>query len=105
MILIGSEKNYSAAGLYELKIQDMDLLLINQDSALYLIENKCGHFGISLADGQLKPKEIVCSGHSMSFSLETGEVLNRPYEVCDPIKTYEIVKKDGDLYINVGLAD
>ena len=100
MILIGSEQQFYEPGIYELQIDDMNLLLINQDKQFYLIENKCGHFGTPLSSGKLKPKEIVCSEHGISFSLETGQIINRPFEVCDAIKTFNIAKIKGTLYLD-----
>ncbi|MBT7409033.1 MAG: Rieske 2Fe-2S domain-containing protein [Methylococcales bacterium] len=75
----------------------IDLLLINYHE-FYLIENKCGHFGISLADGRLTDNAIVCSGHGISFDLVTGKKINRPYENCDDIKTYPVTEIDENLY-------
>lgn len=76
-------------------IGDLKLLLIHQHGQAYLIENKCGHFGISLEDAKLENENIICRGHNISFSLKDGHIVNRPYENCDPIKIFKIVIRDG----------
>ncbi len=68
----------------------------------YLIENKCGHFGVPLLNGRIRDNEIVCAEHGISFDLETGSVVNRPYENCDPIKVFTS-KIEGHYLIAHGL--
>lgn len=71
------------------------LLVIRHQAKIFVIENKCGHFGIPLDTGDLDEGTIVCRQHGISFSLTNGEVSNRPYENCGSIKTYEVVIKEG----------
>lgn len=74
---------------------DKKLLLVRHRSETYVVENKCGHFGLPLDTGHLEEGTVVCRQHGISFDLETGEVSNRPYENCEAIKTFEVVIKDG----------
>jgi nitrite reductase/ring-hydroxylating ferredoxin subunit len=75
------------------------LLLIHINEKTYLIENKCGHFGISLEDALLEQQQdidiIICQEHGISFDLSTGKVVNRPWENCVPVEIFEPVIKDG----------
>lgn len=71
------------------------LLLIRHQSKTYVVENKCGHFGMPLDTGRLEEGTIVCCHHGISFDLASGEVSNCPYENSDSIKTFEAVNKDG----------
>jgi nitrite reductase/ring-hydroxylating ferredoxin subunit len=95
---IGNVSAFLTQQLYPLVIDGKQLLLINRNPNFYLVENKCGHFGIPLQTGCIEGEEIICSGHGISFSLETGEIVNRPYETCDPIRTYEVVVQDEILF-------
>lgn len=95
---IGKISDYKREGIFPLVLDGKDLLIVHHDQTYYVIENKCGHFGIPLADGELKGKEIICSGHGISFNLQTGNVVNRPYENCDPVKTYLAKIIDGVLF-------
>lgn len=78
------------------------LLLIQSNDTPYLIENRCGHFGVPLDSGDVENGTIVCSQHGISFSLEAGEIVNRPYENADPVRVFQISCQDG--YLGVVLA-
>lgn len=71
------------------------LLIVHHQSKTYIIENKCGHFGMPLETGNLEDGTIVCSHHRISFDLITGEISNRPFENCDAIRIFEVIIKDG----------
>ena len=71
------------------------LLLIQHKNEIYLIENRCGHFGVPLDTGHVEDGTIVCSQHSISFSLITGEIINRPFENADPIKIFQTAIEGG----------
>jgi len=98
MIFLGKISRFKNKQVNELTINDVDLLLIQQNDRFYLIENKCGHFGLPLSNGDVKGEEIVCSHHGISFSLLTGKVVNRPYENCDMLRVFNIVEQDMGLY-------
>jgi apoptosis-inducing factor 3 len=89
-------ENELREGLFEAKMAgEIKLLLIQHRAMTYVIENKCGHFGLPLDTGYLDGETIVCSQHGISFNLTNGEVANRPYENCDSIKTYTVVAREG----------
>lgn len=77
------------------EVGEILLLLIQNNGKTSLIENRCGHFGHELESGRLDANTIVCPQHGISFSLETGEIINRPYENADPIKVFDIVSRNG----------
>ena len=98
MLFLGETAKFKNKSIHELTINDVNLLLIENNNVYYLVENKCGHFGLPLSTGEIKGDEIVCSHHGISFSLLTGEVVNRPYENCDMIRVFKIVEQDMGLY-------
>lgn len=100
MILLGPAIDFSDEGAKVVSVNGLNLLLIRHNSEYYLIENKCGHFGVSLIDGEIKDKTIKCSQHGIMFSLISGEILNRPYENCDMIKVFKIVQQGDELYMD-----
>ncbi len=77
------------------EVEEISLLLIQTNAKTFLIENRCGHFGYELESGQVDANTIICPQHGISFSLKTGEIVNRPYENADPIKVFDIVSRDG----------
>lgn len=95
---IGSVADYQQEKLYVLQGENHGLLLVHNNAQFYLVENKCGHFGIPLADAEVCDQTIICSGHGISFSLITGEIINRPYETCDSINVWAVVEQDGQLF-------
>ncbi|WP_108650424.1 Rieske (2Fe-2S) protein [Dongshaea marina] len=98
MTLIGPIKDFAAQGIYPLLIDEIALLLVHTPNDYYVVENRCGHFGIPLDDGRVADEQIICSGHGIAFSLKTGKVMNRPYENCHPIKAYRVILKEGNIY-------
>ena len=87
------------------ELNDLNLLLIQYNDQVYLIEDKCGHFGVSLIAAKLDEEQdknvIICHHHGISFDLETGEVVNRPWETCDPIRLINYKIEKGKLYADL----
>ena len=100
MLFLGETAKFKNKPVQELTINHVSLLLIENNNRFYLIENKCGHFGLPLSTGEIKGDEIICSHHGISFSLLTGEVMNRPYENCDMIRVFKIVEQEMGLYVD-----
>lgn len=98
MLLLGKISEFQGKAMTELTLNGLSLLLICQNKQFYLVENKCGHFGLPLHTGELIDNEIICAHHGISFSLITGEVMNRPYENCDKIRLFPVVEKNAHLY-------
>lgn len=89
-------------GLFKAEIiSEIRLLLIHHHKKTYIIENKCGHFGMPLETGSLEGETIVCSHHGISFNLTDGEISNRPYENCGSIRVFEVVKQDGFIGVEI----
>lgn len=75
------------------------LLVIVGDDDLYVIEDRCGHFGVSLQKGRVENGEIRCPTHGARFDLSTGELVNDLFEDCDPINVYLWRKNNGWLEV------
>ncbi len=97
---IGPIEDFAEEGIYPILIYGHDLLLVNSDGHYYLIENKCGHFGLPLADGEVIKDEIFCPQHGISFDLISGQVKNRPWENCAPINVYKLNIEDRHIFID-----
>lgn len=96
---IASLDDYPEDGIYKITHHNQTFLLIIRQGKPYLIENKCGHFGVPLENGQLRDQQIVCPEHGISFDLGTGNIVNRPYENCDPIKVFALKLVDRKIYL------
>jgi len=71
------------------EVDGFEILLIKASGNIHVIENRCGHFGASLATGKLGVDCISCNHHFAKFSLSDGQVLNDVVEDCDRLKIYE----------------
>ena len=60
MHLIGPIDDFAEEGIYPILISEHNLLLVNSEGQYYLIENRCGHFGLPLTDARIVKDEIIC---------------------------------------------
>lgn len=57
------------------KVEQQNLLLLNQDGTIYAVSNVCPHLKLPMAKGKITPEgEIVCPWHRTAFKLCSGEV-------------------------------
>ena len=75
------------------------MLVIKQNGKYYCIQDKCSHFGFSLAKGNLFGEKIVCPLHHAVFSIETGRPEAGP--IFDGLQTYKVTEHNGILQIEV----
>lgn len=74
-------------------------LIIMQDENIHVMEDRCGHFGVSLKNGTIDANCIRCPVHGAKYDLETGELVNNLFEECDPVNIFLWQKKDGWLEV------
>lgn len=95
MYTIGPIENFTEQKSYPFTVGKERYLLVHSGETYYLIANHCGHFGVSLENGFVENDIITCPVHGITFNLETGEKVNRPYEICDKLITLQLIEKDG----------
>lgn len=83
------------------EIEGNKILLIQQAGKQYVIENKCGHFGVPLEKGLLKEKTITCKQHGIEFDLATGAIIDALWDDCDPVKIFTLLDENGVLGVTV----
>jgi nitrite reductase/ring-hydroxylating ferredoxin subunit len=91
----------ASIGEGEIRVLAEGPLLIRHQGKLHCIDNKCGHFGVPMADGVLQDGTIACRQHGISFSLVSGEVINRPWENCDGLRIHTVVESDHEALIEL----
>jgi len=74
------------------------LALYNVDGEFYATSNICTHAIAILTDGYLEGDTVECPLHGGCFNVKTGEATHFPCE--DPLKTYEVEVRDGEIYVN-----
>lgn len=82
------------------ELDDLAVLVIRSDDTVHVIENRCGHFGVRMEDGEIRDHTIVCPQHGIAFSLMTGENVNRPWEDCDVVRVFEAEVVDDIVWIS-----
>ena len=91
-----------AIGEGEIRAVETDvhrLILVRNGGRLFCVENRCGHFGVPLVKGKIEDDAIHCPMHGISFSLESGEVVNRPWENCNAIRVFPVEEEGGNATI------
>jgi len=84
-----------------LEKNEIHFLVISQNDDIFVIEDRCGHFGVSMKDGKIQDNCILCPAHGAKFHLETGELMNDLFENCDPINVFLWHKNKGWLEVIV----
>lgn len=63
----------------------------------FALDDLCSHGLASLCDGEIEDDQIFCPFHGGAFDIRTGKATERPCTL--PVKSYEIIVKEGQLYI------
>jgi nitrite reductase/ring-hydroxylating ferredoxin subunit len=81
-------------------VGDKTLAVYNIDGTFYVTDDECTHAAASLADGMIDGDVIECCMHMGSFHIPTGKVVEPPCEA--PLRTYQVVLRDEDVFADVG---
>lgn len=73
------------------------VLVANVDGTFHAIGAVCTHEEADLGDGDIEGDTVVCSLHFARFSLITGEVLDGPAEIPEPV--YSVRVEDGQVWV------
>jgi nitrite reductase/ring-hydroxylating ferredoxin subunit len=79
------------------KIDERQLLLIQEHGERYLIEAFCPHRGHPLADAAIQNNTIRCPLHGYQFALRDGALRVASEEPCRALRRYDVVYRDTDL--------
>lgn len=75
------------------------IALYNLDGQFYATDDRCSHGDAFLSQGDVIDGVIYCPLHAGGFDIMTGEPVHPPCE--EPVKTYRVQERDGDLYLEV----
>ncbi|CAK1356862.1 Apoptosis-inducing factor 1 [Cercospora beticola] len=80
------------------------VLLAKVKDEVHALSPKCTHYGAPLAKGVLTGDgRLTCPWHGACFNVATGDIEDAP--APDPLQKFEIVQKDGGVYIKGNEAD
>ncbi len=90
-----------AGGKKVVAVDDQEIAVFNvDDQQFYAVDDICTHDSGPLAEGEVvNTYEIECPRHGARFDMRTGQALRMP--AFEPIEAYEVVCKDGKIYIEI----
>ena len=74
--------------------------IYNTKKGFYATDGYCTHEKQHLEEGLVIGMTVECPLHQGRFDIATGKALSPP--VCENLKTYPIILKDGSVYIQLG---
>lgn len=79
-------------------IEEGKVLLAKVNNEIHAMSPKCTHYGAPLSKGVITGDgRLTCPWHGACFKISTGDVEDAP--ALDPIAKFEVVQKDGGVYI------
>ncbi|HEY3699381.1 MAG TPA: Rieske (2Fe-2S) protein [Spongiibacteraceae bacterium] len=79
------------------KIDQHQLLLLQENGERYLIESLCPHRGHPLETADVHNDVLRCPLHGYEFMLDSGRVRATTEAPCRALRRYELVTRDTDL--------
>lgn len=73
------------------KLDELELLLIQEQGQRYLLAARCPHRGHPLLDAAVADGAIECPLHGYRFALDSGAVLRHSEEPCRMLRSYSLV--------------
>ena len=64
----------------------------------YALDDCCPHMGVSLAEGMVHDRTVVCMGHSWAFNLGDGLCADVPYLEAE---TFEVRRQGDEIQVRV----
>jgi nitrite reductase/ring-hydroxylating ferredoxin subunit len=79
------------------KIDQNNLMLIQQQGQVYLLESQCPHRGHPLSEADIHGSRLRCPLHGYLFDIVSGELLQFSEESCRGLKVFDIVYQQTEL--------
>ncbi|HIQ29643.1 MAG TPA: non-heme iron oxygenase ferredoxin subunit [Candidatus Caldiarchaeum subterraneum] len=80
-------------------VDNESVLVLFVGGRVYALSNICTHEYAEMVNGLVVDDTITCPVHLSRFRLDDGEVLYPPAE--KPLKTYKVVEKGGEVFIEL----
>lgn len=79
------------------KIDQHQLLLLQENGEQYLIEALCPHRGHPLETACLENRSLRCPLHNYEFDVCSGRVITSTEEPCRALRRYDLVTREKDV--------
>lgn len=85
-------------------IDGVPVAVVRIDDDVFAVHDLCSHADVRLSEGIVwcDTKQIECIRHGSAFSLESGHPDTLP--ATQPVATYPVTIRDGEVVVNVGGA-
>lgn len=118
-ISIGSITDFPAGQAKVINVEGMSVVVNRVDNEFYAVENRCSHLGLPLGANKVDGTVIACPFHGSRFDMCTGENLDWVTGFAGaklpgwsrkllelgrkpaPIKTFNILFENGQLFIEI----
>lgn len=67
------------------KVDSLDVLVIQEADAVYIVDSRCPHRGHPLQDADIEAGVLFCPMHNFGFHLDSGEHIDR---ACPALRVY-----------------
>jgi 3-phenylpropionate/trans-cinnamate dioxygenase ferredoxin subunit/anthranilate 1,2-dioxygenase ferredoxin subunit len=92
-------KNLAEGSMAGVLLGGKDILVVNTGGTLFAIGNICTHRGCRLSTGTLSGDRVKCRCHGSVFNVKTGEVVNGPAKIPEPV--FKIKTENGDVIVDI----
>ncbi|RYG73142.1 non-heme iron oxygenase ferredoxin subunit [Lentibacillus lipolyticus] len=99
-IYVCSSSELEENDLTECETETKTIVVGRSEGKVYAVDGICSHEYSELIDGELEDSCLICPLHFACFDIRDGSVLEGPAE--DPLQTYDVIEKDGSIWVNDG---
>ena len=84
----------------EVRVGEKKVLLARAGGRVFATSGECPHYGMSLAEGTLCGKRVICPWHKAVFDVTNGELLEPP--ALDGLASYPVTVEGGRILVEIG---
>jgi nitrite reductase/ring-hydroxylating ferredoxin subunit len=96
-VTAGNIKDLPPGSMKAVQDGDREVLLVNLDNRIFAMNNRCTHRGCGLSRGRLEGETVRCPCHGSIFNIRTGEVVNGPAKIPEPVLAVTV--RDGTILL------
>jgi 3-phenylpropionate/trans-cinnamate dioxygenase ferredoxin component len=99
-VRVASESEVPPNTLKQVDLGEEKVCLAHADGKIYAFRDNCSHRDFPLSAGEIHDgSQVECTWHGAKFDMTSGRATQLP--AIKPIRTYEVLVADGDIYISV----
>jgi len=92
-----SVDNLPPGAVRRVYVQGEPVCVANVGGSIYAVHDICTHARVSLSDGDLCGRQVVCPWHGAMFDMKTGRATCGPADA--PVQCYSVRIEDGRIVV------